>query len=427
MSTPADLILQPDGKIVLAGTVGIDTLIRIALVRYNPDGTYDTSFDGDGAVKTTVLGMCRAAAAVVQPDGKIVITGFAIQPSNSTYHIVLARYNTDGSLDTSFDGDGVVTIPISGQGSGTAVAVQADGKILMGGSSGSPNRFTLARFNTDGSADPTFGGGIVNTQLSTSSGISSIALMPDGSIIAAGSANGSNSDFAVARYNPDGLLDTTFDSDGIVITPVGTGNDFLAGIAIQADGKLVAAGHAFNGTRNDMALVRYNTDGSLDSSYGAGGKAVIALFSDTTISSLSLDAAGKAVVVGTSGASMLAARITAEPAPLVDVGGRITSTNGQGIGNAQIVLRDVNNNRRYALTNAFGYYIFSGVSSNESYIVSVSSKRYRFQPSSQSIILVGSLANVDFIGNPGSESRSAGKPAIKTTRMLSDTGQDRER
>jgi len=429
--SPNDLILQPDGKLVLVGSVNDHS---IALVRYNTDGSPDTTFGGDGIVTTDVPGAssCAAMAAAFQPDGKIVIIGWASFLAQFQFHFVVARYNTDGSLDTSFDGDGIITTNALEGRYGTSVVIQSDGKIVTGGSSfnQSPNdKWVLTRYNPNGTVDTTFGiDGIVTTvMLPEWSTVRSIALLADGRIVAGGytAINSSNFDFAVARYNPDGSPDTSFDGDGKVITPVLSGNDDLNEIAIQADGKIVAAGNSENdGISNHLALVRYNFDGSLDTSYGSGGKAVFDLGFNDRISGMALDAAGNAVVAGTS-QELMTARITADFAPLVEVGGRVTSTSGQAIGNAQVVLRDENNNRRYALTSPFGYYSFSGVSSNEVYVVSASSKRYRFQSGPQTITLTGTIWNVDFVGDPGG-SKSAVIGGEKVPAEVRETGQEKQ-
>jgi uncharacterized delta-60 repeat protein len=410
-SAPYDLMLQPDGKIVVVGKDGSDFNGRIVMARYNPDGSLDTSFGSNGKVTTGVFngGPCGATAGAIQPDGKIVIAGYAYNSSQMKYYFAVARYNTNGSLDTSFDGDGITTTAALDALWASSVVIQPDGKIVAGGSTGSTggpsDKFILTRYNPNGSVDTTFDGdGIVTTQmLQTGSVVVSIALLADGRIVAGGSTN---SHFGVVRYNPDGSLDTSFDGDGKVITSVLSGSDSLYDIAVQADGRVVAAGYADNGSNNDLPLVRYNTDGSLDSSYGSGGKAVFDLGFNDRIGGMTLDAAGKAVIVGTSN-NLLIGRITADFAPLVDVGGRVTSTNGQGIAGAAVVLTDENHNSRSAITNPFGYYGFSGISSNEIYTVRVSSKRYRFQPSSQTITLTVAVGNVDFVGNPGSESKVA--------------------
>ena len=177
----------------------------------------------------------------------------------------------DGTLDTTFDGDGKVTTPIgTSTDQARSIAIQTDGKIIAAGFSnnGTNNDFALVRYNPDGSLDTTFNPtgpipGIVTTPIGSGNDqANAVAIQADGKIIAAGNSDiGTNTDFALVRYNPDGSLDTTFDGDGKVITPIGTGNDFASAVAIQADGKIIAAGFSNNGANDDFALARYSVTG----------------------------------------------------------------------------------------------------------------------------------------------------------------------
>jgi uncharacterized delta-60 repeat protein len=414
-ASPTRLMLQPDGKILVAGDIGYQNGMRIAVARFNTDGSFDSTFDGDGVAITAVFGggPCSTYSAALGPDGKITVIGYAYNFPEMLFYLAIVRYNTDGSLDTSFDGDGILTtrdyLP-------TTIAVQPDGKMLLGGSADAS--FSLVRLNVNGSPDTSFDGdGIVTTPMSTgASGISKILLMPDGRILAGGDANdASSANFALARYNSDGSLDTTFDGDGKVITVVSPVSDQITDIAIQPDGRIVAGGFTVpTDLTRDLALVRYNPDGSLDNSYGAGGKAIIDLGYNELFSAMDLDATGKAIVTGTS-YNFFIARITAEQAPLVDLGGRVTNTFGQGISGLSMVLSDPAGNTRYALTNGFGYYVFPFVASNDQYTVSISSKRFTFLPESQTVSLTGTTFDVDFTGSPNENTRSQVTTAIPVT------------
>ena len=169
-----------------------------------------------------------------------------------------------GDLDTTFGTGGVVTTSIGpGWDSAYGVAIQSDGKIVAAGSAhnGSDNDFAVVRYTISGALDTTFGtGGVVTTSIGTGNDqASGIAIQPDGKIVAAGWAHsGSDYDFAVVRYTVSGTLDTTFGASGVVTTPIGPGSNRAHGVAIQPDGKIVAAGYADSGSDYDFAVVRYH-------------------------------------------------------------------------------------------------------------------------------------------------------------------------
>jgi uncharacterized delta-60 repeat protein len=255
---------KTDGKLVVAGYSWNGSSYDFALVRYNADGSLDASFDGDGIV-TTAIGAANdyAQSVIQQADGKLVVAGYSWNGSNDD--VALVRYNTDGSLDTGFDGDGKVTTAIgTGYDEGYSVIQQADGKLVVAGTSynGSSNDFALVRYNADGSLDASFDGdGIVTTAIGAGDDYGrSVIQQADGKLVVAGySWNGSNDDVALVRYNEDGSLDTSFDGDGKVTTAIGAGDDYGRSVIQQADGKLVVAGHSSNGNNYDVALVRYDS------------------------------------------------------------------------------------------------------------------------------------------------------------------------
>jgi uncharacterized delta-60 repeat protein len=219
-------------------------------------GDLDPSFGGDGIV-TTVVGGWGAEALAILPNGKIVAAGGG-----------LARYLPDGSLDPVFDGDGKVTT-----GPGRGVAIQANGRIVTAG--GGPD-FQVARYRRDGSLDPTFGGdGRVTTDLGSEDEAWDVVVQADGKIVVAGVSlviDGLAGDFAVVRYNPDGSLDGSFGTGGVVLTEL-AGWGFA--LALQDDGKIVVAGTAgLSQVSYDVALVRYEIDGDLDTSFDGDGIAI---------------------------------------------------------------------------------------------------------------------------------------------------------
>ena len=297
------VVVQGDGKVVAAGSTDIGNANDFVLVRFNPNGSLDTTFDTDGRV-TTDFGVFlndTANALALQSDGKLVVAGFTTTSGTST-DFALARYNTDGSLDTSFDDDGKLILDMgSTVDRANAVLIQPDGKILVGGMGGSILDFALARLNSDGSLDTSFGtGGKVSTAIGASTdSISALALQSDGKILAAGFASGGG--FALARYNSNGTLDTTFDTDGkLTLAPLTTSAQGR-GVVVQPDGKIVVVGRDSNGSVNVMALARFNANGSLDTSFDGDGKLTLAMGAvNSEASDAVVQSDGRIVVVGSS-------------------------------------------------------------------------------------------------------------------------------
>ncbi len=257
------LTLQSDGKIITAGYRDYDAAI---VVRQNPDGSLDQTFGNGGIVAATLDGgFERTRSVTLQTDGKIVIFGDGGNADLFTY-----RFNTDGSIDTTFGSNGLVTESFGASAGATyhGLAIQpTDGKIVETAgyfpASGSHVRTYVIRYNPDGTHDSSFGsGGYVLNPFATVSiqdASSSLFFQSDGKIVLGGSSyDGSNQYFALRRLNADGTVDTSFGSNGSIITPVGSGgNSYISSIAFQADGKILAGGAASNGSYNDFALARY--------------------------------------------------------------------------------------------------------------------------------------------------------------------------
>jgi uncharacterized delta-60 repeat protein len=308
--------IQPDGKIVVGGQSGIYPLFHAALARYNPNGKLDQTFGSGGKVTAALdSGGDGVAAIVLQADGKIVTAGSIIH-SNSTLGFVVGRFNPDGSLDQTFGNHGSVETTFGDPAAeGNDVVLQSDGKIMVVGSSGAGsysalNDFALARYNSDGSLDQSFGqGGKVTTHFpgvtNTGSNAFSAILQPDGKLVAAGTYvnEGTFNAIALARYNPDGSLDSTFGDAGLVRTWIGQGDAFAFGIVLQADGRIVVAGYNDTPQDNDFALACYLTNGALDSTFGTGG-VITTNFSGTSSDiaySIAVQRDGKLVAAGHTG------------------------------------------------------------------------------------------------------------------------------
>ncbi len=321
---------QSDGAIVAAGTTYVGTGENdydFALTRYKSDGTLDDSFGLGGKVTTALSPYYDIAYSVaIQQDGRIIAAGMA------TGAFALVRYNHDGSLDTSFGTNGTVVTSFSGEA--YSVAIQPDGRIVAAGISQLAQDifgFGVARFNTDGSLDKSFGtDGWVTTRIRNRNGNAySVAIQPDGRIVAAGQSIGTLTGylkwFAVIRYNADGTLDTSFGDGGAVTTQIGTRHDEAFSVAIQPDGQIVAAGYSDYGPFNnlDFALVRYKTNGTLDSTFGTGGKVLTEFGSDDLIFSVHAQEDGKIITAGRVGYAIALARYNSD-------GTLDTSFNGTG-------------------------------------------------------------------------------------------------
>ncbi len=294
--------IQSDGKIVVVGYTYGSTW-DLAIVRYNTDGSLDNTFDTDG--KITMVGSNNALTAIkaiaIQSDGKILVAG------NDGGNFLMMRFNSNGSLDNTFDTDGKVSTNVgTGNHYGNSIAIQNNGKIVLGGTFGSSNfaDFTIIRYNSDGSLDNTFDtDGKVTTSLSSlDEHCTAIAIQSDGKIVAVGNSNtiGSNRDFAVVRYNSNGSLDSSFDSDGIITKNVGGTKDYAHAVAIQVDGKIVVAGYANRptGSSEDFALVRLNSDGSVDNTFDGDGIITTSFNGKCQINAVAIQNDGKIVAAG---------------------------------------------------------------------------------------------------------------------------------
>ncbi|PYS99621.1 MAG: hypothetical protein DMF63_11090 [Acidobacteria bacterium] len=310
--------IAADGKLVVSGYVfdHVTFAESFATARYYPDGSLDVTFDLDGKV-TTPVGIpppgqsgtaSNARSVAIQSDGKIVVAGEAFMGVMNGFELTLVRYTANGSLDPSFSSDGVVTTNINNDAMSDGandITIQSDGKIVAAGRSG--NTFGLARYETDGTLDSSFGnGGTVTTQLSSLlSGANSVAIGTDGKIVAAGySHNQNNLDCAVVRYNSNGSLDPFFGSRGIVITPIEGDSlyDQFYSVAIQPDGKVVSAGGSYASTGN-WILARYGTDGTLDDAFDADGivRTEILFYANPPLNDVAIQRDGKIVVGGAGG------------------------------------------------------------------------------------------------------------------------------
>ena len=302
-TVPVGVAIQPDGKILVGSSSGanVDGGGGFALARFNSNGSVDNSFGTGGHLDVVPFGTALSAALALQPDGKILMTG-----SNA-----VARFDSNGQLDTSFGTGGVSVLPFFGA---AAIAVQSDGKILIAGAPlyDADTDGIIVRFNPNGTLDKTFGlfgqissvasGGVFGPASVTV--VSSIVLQADGKFIVAGALTsklinppGSNrTGFGLIRYNRNGSIDTSFGTAGGILTNFGSNPNATAfALAIQSNGDIIAAGHA----GSSLALSRYSNAGKLDTTFGARGTVTTSLGSNASaISSLAIQSDGKIVAAG---------------------------------------------------------------------------------------------------------------------------------
>jgi uncharacterized delta-60 repeat protein len=287
------VVIQPDGKIVAAGSAEDGGDLDFAAARYNPDGTLDTSFDVDGKVTIGFGELERCYDVALLEDGDLVLVG-EIVPDLLDTDFAVARLNPDGTLDTGFDGDGRLTTGFGGDDDAHAVAIQPDGKIVAAGSD--YDNVRLARYQPDGTLDSSFDGDGKLSIDSLDGSLRDVAIQPDGKIVLLG---WSSDKYILYRLNPDASLDPTFDADGIAYFDLG-GNDYGYSLALQSDGRILASGMS----GNIAVLIRLWPDGTLDT----GGQQALD-FADPflgpdaleLVSDLALQPDGKIVLAGDIG------------------------------------------------------------------------------------------------------------------------------
>lgn len=301
------IIMQTDGKIIAAGNT-LNNNYHIAVARYNNDGSLDNTFNTIGYTTTSYSSQDDCRSVAIQADNKIVITGSA-DPDGAD-EIIVVRYNSDGSLDNSFNGDGIATHAIgTTDDKGTTIKLQSDNKIVVAGmtQNGLSYDFAILRFNSDGTLDNSFDtDGIVTTGFigSTSNEqANGMALQDDGKIVVVGYIGGSFSshNIAVARYNTDGSLDNTFSGDGLLIIDIAGMGDQANSVTLQPDGKILIAGLTHNGSNFDFVLIRLLPNGDFDNSFDFDGKVITDFNNSNDISyTVMLQSDGKISLAGTS-------------------------------------------------------------------------------------------------------------------------------
>jgi len=285
------IALQPDGKILVGGATDSGTDSKILLMRYNTNGSLDTGFGTNGAVLYDDPLPLFAKGVAIQSDGKIVVLASKSENDPAGSDILLLRYNTDGTLDTSFGTNGAARYDSGHLDLGRSLAIQADGKLVVAGattitSAWSDYHVLLLRYNKDGAPDTTFGlSGLVEYSAGFFDEAWSATLQIDGKILVSGkTANTDDSDVLLLRYNKDGALDATFGRQGVARYDSGF-KDGAQDVAVQADGKIVVLGWKDEGMGLDIAVMRFTGGGLVVEEHGTfyiipnrkGGGAVIYL------------------------------------------------------------------------------------------------------------------------------------------------------
>ena len=298
------IAIQKDDKIIAVG-YSISSASNnedITLVRFNSNGYLDKSFGNNGLVVTEITNQKELGEFVaIQPDGKIVVVGTT--QHNPSPDIVLARYDEYGQPDFYFGDGGIVITDInSGPDIGKSLVIQRDGKIIVAGLTYNNDKFfmTLLQYNSDGNLDPTFGkNGIALTDINSRVGKLGLALQNDGKIILVGPSEVESSHhFTVIRFNNDGVVDKSFGNNGITKTTIGNFSEAEA-VALDSHGNIVVAGTTESGT-TAFVVAMYNPMGILETSFGSDGIAVVS-FSDNSIDrahSVIIDNNGNIIVAG---------------------------------------------------------------------------------------------------------------------------------
>ncbi len=430
------IALQSDGKIIVTGAVDTTPYNNaIAIVRYNGDGTLDTTFGTGGKVWANITGAQSSEtvrAVAVQPDGKIVITGDSMRiippPAlDNIWSQFVARYLPNGTLDGTFGVGGIVKAQTgSTSASGQSLAIQPDGKILVGGNlwintPGQPTyrAYYVARLNSDGNGDQNWATPQIpytsSDSIGPSSGITAVAVQPDGRVVALGHITR-----RLFQFTSTGLPDTGFDSDGA--RSVFLQDQYPYDLAVSPDGRITVVGMSRIGaswiTDFPYIVERFTPDGNYDWAFGDGGRRYI-YFSPATrdgARTVAFDQIGRAVIAGIASDAaysffydhtvMSAVRLTAPaivPAPST-ITGRVLTAEGIPVSGVTMRMADDSGVSRSARTNPFGYYQFAGVMSGQLYSISVKSRTAAI--STRSIFVAGDISNFDFTAAPLATSKA---------------------
>jgi uncharacterized delta-60 repeat protein len=352
------LVIQPSGRIVAAGYDFDGALTyRSLLAGFHANGSLDTTFATSGFTQPAIFGSGNEnfSSVSVQTDGTLVSSGSAFDGAN--FFMTAMRFDLNGAIDTTFNAGGNFTLNIVSPTTAYSNSLQTDNKIVLGGVSN--NQWLLVRLNTDGSFDTTFNTtGQVQTAVTTQDTIRSTLIQADGSILVGGTSNGGlGEDATVGRYDSAGALDTTYNLTGYNILSATVNPDYILKSLLQADGKMVNIGYNSIGAYNECVVSRLNTDGSIDTTFNTTGSRNFDAGYETRCQGGALDSTGRIIVTGyTSNPTnrILIARIQSDGA---------MDTTFSATGFNEISINGVNDQATQVVIDSNGKYIISGSTS----------------------------------------------------------------
>lgn len=297
--------ISADNKIYVAGVVGATSYYgggNLGVVRLNTDGTIDTTFGTNGAASVGFPGTDYFTSMTLQNDGKILLCGYTVLDVTGNYSdYSIARFNTDGTLDFDFSNDGKTTVDFNSDDRPRAINVDNDGNIYLGGSGSSS--ICIAKFFSDGTLNSSYGtSGKVNMKYNNlTSNLNDMALLSDGSIIFTGYLYDSEYQMFLGKIDPNGAFDTTFGTNGGTVTDVDNNSEDTAySMNIQSDGKILISGRCYTSGNYYFAVLRYTSNGVLDNSFSNDGKVLTAFGTSWSMGYASaLQSDQKLIVVGT--------------------------------------------------------------------------------------------------------------------------------
>lgn len=288
---------QPSGRVVAIGSLEHDPQRDVALARYNTDGTLDTSFGSDGKPLFDLGGAEVIEGGLVRSDGSILAVG------SRDGQLLVARFTRNGAVDTSFAGGaGYYTAALGDSSTAASVVIDRGGRIVVAGSAsvGGQLDVLLLRLSRNGALDTSFGsGGHVRVgDPAVNERAVAIAMMSNGKIVVAGDAGSGNRDFLVRRFRTNGSPDTTFGVGGVVTAPTTGGDDQAESMAIMGGGRILVVGNSFDGGPHTPVAARYTSAGALDPSFGTGGVLPVDIGDFGILHTVRMDSRGMALLGG---------------------------------------------------------------------------------------------------------------------------------